>query len=129
MFVDIFTLCESAQEYEGKLVIVGTFNRIIAGNFPVAYPEIAIVARIGFSKEEKGMHHLELSIKKEGEDIYLMNPAKMDADNSNAQDDHTFINLIFKGNNIAIPSPGTYKVILSIDGQVRESDLYVETKK
>lgn len=129
MYVDIFTLCESAQEYGGKLVIVGTFNRIIADKFPFAYPELAIVARIGFTKEEKGMHHLELSMKKDGEEVYLMNPAKMDADNSKTEDEHTFINLIFKGNNIAIPSPGTYKVILKIDGQVKESELYVEARK
>lgn len=129
MFVDIFTLCESAQEYGGKLVIVGTFNRIIADKFPFVYPELAIVARMGFAKEEKGMHHLELSIKKDGEDIYLMNPVQMDADNSSIEGDHSFMNLVFKGNNIEIPSPGIYKVILKIDDQVRESELYVETKK
>ena len=129
MLIDIFTLCESAQEYEGKLVIVGTFNRIIADKFPVAYPELAIVARIGFSEEEKGRHVLELSIKKADEDLYLLNPTEMVADNSAMSGMHTFINLIFKGNNVTIPSSGIYKVILKIDEQLRESEFYVETKK
>ena len=34
MIVDIFTLCDSAKEYQGKLVIVGTFNTISAIQFP-----------------------------------------------------------------------------------------------
>lgn len=128
MFIDIFTLCESAQEYSGKLVIVGTFNQIVADKFPFAYPELAIVARIGFNKEEKGIHDLELSMKKNDEEIYLINPTQMNADNSKAEEDYTFLNLIFKGNNVTIPSPGTYKVTLKIDNQIKESELYVKTK-
>ena len=54
MKVDIFTLCDSAQEYNnGKLVIVGTFNSIYAKNFPTDYPEFALVARIMFSQSKR----------------------------------------------------------------------------
>ena len=55
--------------------------------------------------------------------------AEMVADNSAMSGTHTFINLIFKGNNVTIPSSGIYKVILKIDEQLRESEFYVETKK
>lgn len=64
MIVDIFTLCDSAKEYQGKLVIVGTFNTISAIQFPATHPELAIVARIVMGNQEKGKHTLKISIKK-----------------------------------------------------------------
>ena len=112
MIVDIFTLCDSAKEYQGKLVIVGTFNtRIVMGN------------------QEKGKHTLKISIKKENEDAYLVNPFNMDIDNSNLQTEVGNLNLIFNVNNLLIPSAGKYVVTLEIGELVKESTLYVVTVK
>lgn len=94
MIVDIFTLCDSAKEYQGKLVIVGTFNTISAIQFPATHPELAIVARIVMGNQEKGKHTLKISIKKENEDAYLVNPFNMDIDNSNLQTEVGNLNLI-----------------------------------
>ena len=60
MKVDIFTLCDSAQEYGGKLIIIGTFNSIYGKEFPTLHPEFALVARVVFGEDEKGVHNIDL---------------------------------------------------------------------
>lgn len=125
MTVDIFTLCDSAKEYQGKLVIVGTFNTIVANQFPIIYPELAIVARIIMNQEEKGEHSLEISVKKKNEDIYLINPFKLEVNNNGLEAEIGNVNLIFNANNISIPSEGKYIVTLKIGDTVKESALFV----
>lgn len=125
MKVDIFTLCDNAQEYNGKLVIIGTFNSIQSKEFPTIHPEFALVAKITFGENEKGKHMIGFSIKKKDEDIYIMQPDKMDADTTNTKGKYAVINMVVKGNGITIPSAGTYIVTLKVDDKVWETDLYV----
>ena len=61
MDIQIFTLCDSAQEYNGKLVIVGAFNEITASSFPAVHPEMAIVVRTIIENEDKEGHDVEIS--------------------------------------------------------------------
>ncbi|MCL1615052.1 hypothetical protein M3090_01325 [Bacteroides sp. ET71] len=125
MKVDIFTLCDSAQEYGGKLIIVGTFNSIYAKEFPTLHPEFALVARVVFSENEKGVHKIDFSVKKNDENVYIMPPGQMTADTTNTKGKDAIINVVVKGNNIPIPSDGTYVVTLKVDDKVWESDLHV----
>lgn len=124
MKVDIFTLCDSAQEYNGKLVIVGTFNSIGAKQFPVVHPEFALVARVVFDENEKGIHDVKFCIKK-NESVFIMPETTMRVDTSSTQWKDALTNIIVKGNNIVIPEAGEYKVILKIEDHVWESDLNV----
>ena len=125
MKVDIFTLCDSAQEYGGKLIIVGTFNSIYAKEFPTLHPEFALVARVVFSENEKGVHKIDFSVKKNDENVYIMPPGQLTADTTNTKGKDAIINVVVKGNNIPIPSDGTYVVTLKVDDKVWESDLHV----
>ena len=125
MKVDIFTLCDSAQEYGGKLIIVGTFNSIYAKEFPTLHPEFALVARVVFSENEKDVHKIDFSVKKNDENVYSMPPGQMTADTTNTKGKDAIINVVVKGNNIPIPSDGTYVVTLKVDDKVWESDLHV----
>lgn len=125
MIVDIFTLCDSAKEYQGKLVIVGTFNTISATQFPTTLPELAIVSRIVMSNQEKGKHTLKISIKKENEDIYLMTPFNVEIDNSDLEREVGNLNLIFNMNNLLLPSEGKYILTLEIEELMIQSTLYV----
>lgn len=125
MKVDIFTLCDSAQEYDGKLIIVGTFNSIYAKKIPTLHPEFALVARVVFSEDEKGVHNIDFSIKKEDEDVYIMPPGQMTADITDTKGKDAVINVVVKGNNIPVPSSGTYVVTLKVDDKAWESNLHV----
>ena len=128
MKVDIMTMCDSAQEYNGKLVIVGTFNSLFAKEFPVTHSELAFVARVIFGENEKGIHNMEVSIKKNDEDVYIMPVTKMSADTSSTDGD-AIIHIILRGNNTVIPAAGIYKVLLKVDDDVFESDLRAVLKK
>lgn len=125
MKVDIFTLCDNAQEYDGKLIIIGTFNSIYAKEFPTLHPEFALVARVVFGEDEKGFHNIDFSIKKNSEDVYIMPLEQMTADTTHTKGKEAVINVVVKGNNILIPSAGTYVVTLKVDDKVWESDLHV----
>ena len=129
MQVDIFTLCDNAQEYNGKLVIVGTFNQITAPQYPFIHPELAIVASIQFDENEKKEHDIEIGIKKCDSEYFLMPPTPMKASNANTQGDYTYINLVVKGNNIEIKEPGKYIVYLKIDNETRKTYLLCKINK
>lgn len=128
MQVDIFTLCDNAQEYNGKMVIVGTFNQLSASKFPAIHAEFALVASIRFDKNEKKEHDIEIGIKKSDSELFLMPPAKMKASNADAKGEHTYVNLVVKGNNIEIKEPGNYIVYLKVDDEVRETILTVSER-
>ena len=54
-----------------------------------------------------------------------MPPGQMTADTTNTKGKDAVINVVVKGNNIPIPSAGTYIVTLKVDDKVWESDLHV----
>lgn len=115
MNVDIFTLCDNAQQYDGgKLVIVGTFNTIYAKQYPTTLPSLGLAARITFDKNEEGNHNIEYYIKKKDSDTYLLPINTIQVTVASVEENST-INLIVNGNNIQIPYQGVYDVILKID--------------
>ena len=125
MKVDIFTLCDNAQEYGGKLIIIGTFNSIYANKFPTLHPEFALVARVVFDESEKGIHNIEFDIKKEDEDVYILPHGETTADTTKTKGKDSIINVVVKGNNIPIKSAGTYVVTLKVDDKIWKSNLHV----
>ncbi len=62
MKVDIFTICDFAQDVNGKLTIVGTFDTINARKLPAIHPALSIAARIRFSKADPVPDSFRLSI-------------------------------------------------------------------
>jgi len=56
MKTELFTLCDFAQENGGKLTLVGTFDTIIARDFPCVHPQLAVVIRLRFDLWEFGRH-------------------------------------------------------------------------
>ncbi len=62
MELEIFTLCDHAQDYGGKLIIVGTFDAIWSGGFPCVHPSCSIAGRIRFEASEAGRHALRIQI-------------------------------------------------------------------
>lgn len=126
MKIDIFTLCDNAQEYSGKLVIVGTFNEIYAEKFPATHPEMAIVARTIIEDENLESHDLEISaINAETGKPALIQPFKTRLDTKGNKGKPVYSNLILRMNNILIQEPGKYIIKFCIDGMERETVLMV----
>ena len=59
---EVFTLCDAAADYQGRLSILGIFDTIFAGQLPAVHPQCAVALRLRFTKIEAGKHTLTLHI-------------------------------------------------------------------
>ena len=55
MDIQIATLCDFAADYNGKLVISGTFDTLVARAVPVVHPSCALAMRMCFTPEDAGL--------------------------------------------------------------------------
>jgi hypothetical protein len=62
MDIQIATLCDFAADYNGKLVISGTFDTLAARAVPVVHPSCALAMRFCFTPEDAGRHKLSINI-------------------------------------------------------------------
>jgi hypothetical protein len=62
MEIEIFTLCDFAQDNQSKLTIVGTFDSINSKQFPVQHPACSVACRLRFSGKEAGEHLFKLRL-------------------------------------------------------------------
>ena len=60
MEIEIFTLCDFAQDNSGKLTIVGTFDSINVATFPTDSPPCCLAMRIRVANTEAGNHSLKI---------------------------------------------------------------------
>ncbi|GHU49051.1 hypothetical protein FACS1894200_07150 [Spirochaetia bacterium] len=63
MKIELFTFCDFAQENGGKLTIVGTFDTIVARNFPCIHPQLSVVIRVRFDLWEFAHHDFRIETK------------------------------------------------------------------
>jgi hypothetical protein len=63
MKIELFTLCDFAQENSGKLTIVGTFDTIVAREFPCVHPALSIVVRLRHDLWEFGRHRFRVETR------------------------------------------------------------------
>lgn len=70
MDIQIATLCDFAADYNGKLVISGTFDTLAARALPVVHPSCALAMRFCFMQEDIGKHKLSINIiNEDGESL------------------------------------------------------------
>lgn len=62
MVVEIFTIADFAQNYQGKLFINGTFDNISSRQFPVTQPNISIILKLRFDEDEIGLQQIKIKI-------------------------------------------------------------------
>jgi hypothetical protein len=61
MTIQVATLCDAATDYGGKLNILGTFDTIVARQFPVFHPQCTIALRLVFDRNEEATHQIVLN--------------------------------------------------------------------
>lgn len=130
MNVDIFTFCESVHNYNGKLVIVGTFNAVDSAIFPFCPSEISLVINLALDESDSSDFTGNLKIyKKDNDKIILIDvPVPIHSTLSN-KGGKSYVNFIGSLAGIIIPEPGHYVAALSIGDFKREIDLYVTKRK
>lgn len=119
MFVEIFSICDAATDYGGRLNLLGAFEGIAAPSAPVSRERCSIAARIRFEAAETGDHQVEIRfIGPKGESVgpkmKAVIPAKIQAGRDSGAH-----NLVLNINRLQLPVFGNYKIQLCIDGAVR----------
>jgi len=115
MEIEIFTLCDFAQDNSGKLTVVGTFDGIHSKQFPFTQQSFSVACRLRFSEKETDQHHMRLRFI-DGNGKELLQPIEGQINipkPTNGQ--YTAINLVFNLNQIKFEKAGRYAVELYID--------------
>lgn len=121
MEIEIFTLCDAAADYQGRLSILGVFDTIFTANLPAAHPHCAVALRIRFSKIEEGKHSLALHIV-DSDGKMIVPPLNGEFGIQLAGDGvEGAINLVLNLQGLTFSSYGEYAVNLAIDSQKLDS--------
>jgi len=127
MNVDVFTLCDFAQNTPGnKMNIVGTFNRIFARQIPVVHPLCALAVLMRFQQIEQGTKNIRVSIiDSDGRPVVPILEAQLNVQISPNELDAS-VPLAVVIQQISLPRYGEYSVDLAVDGRQEASiPLYV----
>ncbi len=123
MNVDVFTLCDFAQNTPGnKMNIVGTFNRIFAKQTPAVHPLCALAVLMRFQQIEQGTKNIRVSIiDSDGRQVVPTMNVQINPNESDAS-----VPLAVVIQQISLPRFGEYSVDLAVDGRQEASiPLYV----
>ncbi len=121
MDIQIATLCDFAADYNGKLVISGTFDTLAARALPVVHPSCALAMRFCFTQEDVGRHKLSITII--NEDGEALDPANMPIEpefDVNLPKDAPFNtrNMVMNLQGLRFSEGGIYSIDISYDGEL-----------
>jgi len=120
MDLQIATLCDFAAEYQGKLVVTGTFDALAAKATPIVHPQCSLAMRFCFTPEDAGDHELSISvIDEDGSPINEKMPIK-GAMPVQIPDNVAFVSrhLIIGFQGLTFPKAGVYSVDILVDGEL-----------
>ena len=121
MDIEVFTLCDAAADYQGRLNILGIFDTIFAANLPALHPQCAVALRIRFSKVEEGKHSLTLHIV-DNDGNMIIPPLNGEFGIQLAGNDRQgAINLVLNLQGLPFSRYGEYAVNLVIDNRELDS--------
>lgn len=118
MVIQSALLCDAAQDYNGKLCLLGSFDTILAPRFPMLHPACSVAIRLTFRSEDEGTHRMKLLlIDEDGRNILPKIEASMDI---KMPSDVFFYsrNLVFNLQQTRFDRPGQYSIDLLIDDQI-----------
>lgn len=117
MEVEAFLLCDCATDQQGKLNILGAFDRLYARQIPAVHPACAVAVRLRFSKFEEGDHAIKINfIDADG------NPAgpviEKNIPVSMPENDNSCIrNIILNIQGMRLNKTGEYRFDFALDGE------------
>lgn len=128
MKLELFSLSDYAQELQGKLVIVGTFDVIRTQKFPAFHPQCSIAIKIRYTDGDQLDNNFKICIV--GRDatkplfnveggIHSENPEKFETYSAN---------IVINVNGLNFEYEGTYKILFYINNKL-EGELPLYLKK
>ncbi|MBB5352017.1 hypothetical protein HNR46_002258 [Haloferula luteola] len=121
MDIQIASLCDFAADYNGKLVVSGTFDTLAARGLPVAHPMCALALRFCFTQEDTGRHKLSINIiNEDGESLDPQNMPIEPEFEVQLPPNVPFLtrNLIMNLQGLRFPAAGIYSVDISCDEEL-----------
>lgn len=121
MDIQIATLCDAANDSQGKLNILGAFDTLATTKLPAAYYQCCIALRMTFNKGEEGQHKLKINIV--DEDGKPVMPSIEIAVDIAVPDETLFLsrNFIINIQQLTLPRPGLYSVDIFMGGEQKGS--------
>ena len=118
MKVEVFALCDAATESQGKLNLLGTFDRLVAKQLPVMHPACAVAIRLRFDTMEVAVHQVRMTmVDIDGKTIFDgMNASihpRIPSDLSSVA-----VNLIMQIQRLKFEDFGEYALHLEVDRQI-----------
>lgn len=124
MVAEILVLCDNAQNYNQKLVIVGTFNALNVAALPCRYT-FSLACRFSFDKEDTlGKKQIKIELK-DNEGKVLVPAIQASIDILEIKEDIHITNLVIGFGNISFNSFGKYVVQVTLDDFYRELPIYI----
>jgi len=115
MEIEIFTLCDFAQDNNSKLTIVGTFDSINAKQFPAIHAACSVACRLRFGAREAGEHDFKLRlIDTGGKEVIKSIEGNINIGNP-PNEQFATINMVINFNQLKFEKPGRYSFELYID--------------
>lgn len=130
MTIEVFVLCDSANDSGGKLNLLGAFNTMMAYELPAIHPFCMVALRLRFERSEQGSHRLTLNIK--GPDGRQIIPPMLAECKVKVfgESEPTVVNVFFQLAALQLAHFGVYSVAIEIDGKSFSSTpLFVKNPK
>jgi hypothetical protein len=121
MDIQIATLCDFAADYNGKLVINGTFDTLAARAVPVVHPSCSLAMRLCFTAEDVGRHKLSINIiNEDGESLDSKNMPIEPEFEVQLPKNMPFItrNIVMNLQGLRFPEVGIYSIDIGCDGEI-----------
>lgn len=121
MDIQIATLCDFASDYNGKLVISGTFDTLFARALPIVHPQCAFAMRFCFVPEDEGRHKLSITIiDEDGNPLDAKNMPIEPEFEVRLPERAPFMtrNIVMNLQGLRFPKAGIYSIDLSCDGEL-----------
>jgi hypothetical protein len=116
MDVQIASLCDSAQDYGGKLCLIGAFDTILVRQFPAQHPFCSIALRMIFRDTDEGKHTLRVNlIDDDGQSLPLKIEVPLEIRLPESQFFAT-VNQFFNIQGMLFKKPGQYSIDATLDG-------------
>jgi hypothetical protein len=116
MKVQLFTFCDAATEWFGKLNIVGTFDTIFAPKIPTIHPACTVVSSIRFEAIEEGVHRIKFRFGDEDGREIIPAPEMQINVTVPLGMPYVTVNQILNIQQLKLPRFGEYSVDLAVDG-------------
>jgi len=121
MTIDILALCDFAQDNEGKLTIVGTFDHYVVRKAPLPKSTLFLVARVKMSSEEsKQQQEFTAQVTDLATGKPLLGSPIQSKIEPHPSDEFLFNNFIFEFSDLQFPTEGRYQFTFKI-GDVENS--------